>query len=114
MCGASDVHRNAQSFGPGFEGATAMVLFVIVALLATPTIGLAAGDTMVYLYPDVSPSARGGVVIRVLKDCSMRLVDWRWPTSKIFGVSPRSCPPGASESAARHIDALSLAGRRPH
>ena len=66
----------------------ALALFVIAALLATPTIGLAAGDTMIYLYPDVSPSARAGDVIRVLKNFSGRLSNYDGDNTLVITMVP--------------------------
>ena len=51
----------------------AMVL--VAALVGLPVVGRAA-DLPIYLYPDVSPSARSGDVVHVLKGFTSRLADY--------------------------------------
>ena len=62
------VSRVLKAIGPPAAAAA----LVMAALLGTPAVGR-AGDIPIYLYPDVSPSARGGDVIRALKSLSAQL-----------------------------------------
>ena len=47
-----------------------------------------AADIPVYLFPDVSPSARAGDVIRVLKDFSGRLANYDGESTLVLTVTP--------------------------
>jgi len=64
----------------------AMVL-VVAALIGSSAI-VQAADLPIYLYPDVSPSARGGDVIRVLKGFAGRLLTYNGEDTLIVTIVP--------------------------
>jgi len=62
------------------------VLVVMAALFGTPV--LRAADVPVYVYPDVSPSARAGDVIRILKNFSGWLSNYEGTDTLVVSLVP--------------------------
>jgi len=60
---------------------------MVAALLGAPATGKAA-DIQVYLFPDVSPSARSGDVIRVLKSFAGRLSSYDGESTLAVSLTP--------------------------
>ncbi|HLN28250.1 MAG TPA: hypothetical protein VE957_07085 [Terriglobales bacterium] len=67
--------------------APAAAALVVLALFGAPATAQAA-DIPVYLFPDVSPSARSGDVIRVLKTFSARLSSYDGESTLVLSLTP--------------------------
>jgi hypothetical protein len=80
---ATSVTRALKAIAP----AASVVGFVIAVLLGLPAASLAA-DLPVYLYPDVSPSARGGDVIHVLKGISSQMSTYEGENTLVVTLIP--------------------------
>src|ERR1017187_5749211 len=77
------VSRVLKAIGP----AAAAAILAIAALFGAPAISRAA-DLPVYLYTDVSPSARAGEVIHILKNFSNRLSNYEGTDTLVVSVIP--------------------------
>jgi hypothetical protein len=78
---AAPVSRVLRAIAP-----TTTTVALVVALFGASV--LHAGDLPVYVFPDLSPSARSGEVIRNLKNLSTRLARYDGPDTLLVSVTP--------------------------